>query len=92
MSDMLSVVRRMGRVQQLQRMFGPWGLMGFASGLGAVWQYVLVTLIWSFPNGGPSGALYMYIVSAAGLLLNTLSLAEVASMSEQCNIAFAAGN
>ncbi len=75
-----------------QRMFGPWGLMGFASVLGAVWQYVLVTLIWSFPNGGPSGALYMYIVSAAGLLLNTLSLAEVASMSEQCNIAFAAGN
>lgn len=54
--------------------------MGFASVTGAVWQYVLLTLIWSFPNGGASGAFYMYIVCAIGLMLNTLSLAEMASM------------
>ena len=74
-------MQRMGRVQQLRRMFGPWGLMGFASVTGAVWQYVLITIIWSFPNGGPSGALYMFIVCCVGLLLNTLSLAEMASMA-----------
>ena len=55
--------------------------MGFACVTGAVWQYVLLTLIWSLPNGGPSGAIYMYIVCAFGLMLNTLSLAEMASMS-----------
>ncbi|KAK5164740.1 uncharacterized protein LTR77_009403 [Saxophila tyrrhenica] len=73
---------RMGKVQQVKRYFGPWGLMGFASVTGAVWQYVLLTLIWSFPNGGASGAFYMYIVCAVGLMLNTLSLAEMASTSE----------
>ncbi|KAK3691335.1 hypothetical protein LTR37_018696 [Vermiconidia calcicola] len=74
-------MKRMGRVQQLQRMFGPWGLMGFASVTGAVWQYVLLTMIWSLPNGGPSGALYMFLVCAVGLMLNTVSLAEMASMA-----------
>lgn len=58
----------------------PIGFDGFASVTGAVWQYVLLTLIWSFPNGGASGAFYMYIVCAIGLMLNTLSLAEMASM------------
>lgn len=65
----------------LQRYFGSWGLMGFASVTGALWQYVLSTFIWSLPNGGPSGALYMVIVCAVGLMLNILSLAELASMS-----------
>jgi len=61
-------------------MFGPWGLLGFASVIGAVWQYVLITLIWSLPNGGASGALYMFLVCCVGLMLNTLGLAEMASM------------
>ncbi|KAK5678205.1 hypothetical protein LTS10_009375 [Elasticomyces elasticus] len=45
-------MKRMGRPQQLQRIFGPWGLMGFASVTGAVWQYVLITLIWAPSAGG----------------------------------------
>lgn len=53
--------------------------MGFASVAGALWQYVLLTLIWSLPNGGPSGALYMFLLCAIGLMFNTLSLAEMAS-------------
>ncbi|KAK5128107.1 hypothetical protein LTR08_004199 [Meristemomyces frigidus] len=72
---------RMGKVQELRRYFGPWAMVGFASILGCAWQYVLITLIWSLPNGGSAGAVYMYLVCCVGLMLSTLSLAEMASMA-----------
>ena len=65
-----------------QRYFGPWATVGFSSVLGCAWQYVAITLIWSLPNGGPTGAVYMYLTCCFGLMLATLSLAEMASMYE----------
>jgi len=55
-------------------------MVGFASILGCAWQYVLITMLWSLNNGGPAGAIYMYLVCCVGLMLSTLSLAEMASM------------
>lgn len=63
-----------------QRHFGPWATIGFSSILGCAWQYVLITMIFSLPNGGPAGAVYMYLTCCVGLMLATLSLAEMASM------------
>ena len=64
----------------VQRYFGPWTMIGFASILGCAWQYVLITMPWSVVNGGPAGAVYMYLLCCVGLMLSTLSLAEMASM------------
>lgn len=64
-----------------QRTFGPWALIGFASILGCAWQYVLITVIWSLPNGGPAGAVYMFLACCVGLLLSTVSLAKMASIA-----------
>lgn len=65
---------------EFQRYFGPWATIGSSSILGCAWQYVLITMIFSLPNGGPAGAVYMYFTCCVGLMLATLSLAEMASI------------
>ncbi|GAB7354834.1 hypothetical protein MBLNU459_g5215t1 [Dothideomycetes sp. NU459] len=77
----LDDMRRMGKIQQLRRNFGPVAIVGFASVLGCAWQYVLITMVFSLTNGGPAGAIWMYLVCCIGLLLSTISLAEMASMA-----------
>ncbi|KAF7196869.1 Choline transport protein [Pseudocercospora fuligena] len=72
---------RMGKIQDLRRYFGPWAILGFASILGCAWEYALITVIWSLPNGGPAGAAYMFLACIVGLFLSTLSLAEMSSMA-----------
>ena len=71
----------MGKVQELRRFLGPWAILEFASILGCAWQYVLITLIWTLPNGGPAGAVYMFLACCVGLMLSKLSLAEMSSMA-----------
>lgn len=67
----------MGKLQELKRYFGPWAIVGFASILGCAWQYALITTVFSLPNGGPAGATYMFLACCLGLMLATLSLAEM---------------
>ncbi|KAF2772174.1 GABA permease [Teratosphaeria nubilosa] len=74
-------MHRMGKLQELKRTFGPWAIIGFASILGCAWEYALITVVWSLPNGGPAGAAYMWIACCIGLGLSTVSLAEMASMA-----------
>jgi choline transport protein len=38
-------------------------------------------MLWSLPNGGPAGAVYMFLACCVGLSLSTLSLAEMSSMA-----------
>ncbi|GAB7354835.1 hypothetical protein MBLNU459_g5215t2 [Dothideomycetes sp. NU459] len=38
-------------------------------------------MVFSLTNGGPAGAIWMYLVCCIGLLLSTISLAEMASMA-----------
>jgi choline transport protein len=68
------------KVYHQQRYFGPWATIGFSSILGAAWQYTLIGMIWSLPNGSLAGTIYMYLTCCMGLMLTTLSLAEMASM------------
>lgn len=72
---------RIGRVQELKRQFGPLAMIGFAVVLGSTWQAVLADTLFSLGNGGAAGTVYMYIVASFGLMLTTLSLAEMASIA-----------
>lgn len=63
-------------------------MLGFAVVTGAVWQYVELTLLWSLPNGGPAGAVRMFAICCIGLLLNTMCLAEMASMGKKHLLSF----
>ena len=55
--------------------------MGFASVLGAAWQSVLISFVFSLGNGGPTGTVVMYLVTIFGLFMISLSLAEMGSIA-----------
>lgn len=59
----------------------PVSIAGYVVVLGNTWEFAVVTSTFGLSNGGTAGALWMTIVVICGMMLNVLSLAEVASMA-----------
>ncbi|KAF2167695.1 hypothetical protein M409DRAFT_65823 [Zasmidium cellare ATCC 36951] len=72
---------RVGRKQELKRQFSPLAMIGFSMVMAVTWQATLFVTTFSLPNGGPAGAVIMYLFTAVGLTFTSLSLAEMASIA-----------
>ncbi|KAK4505064.1 hypothetical protein PRZ48_003027 [Zasmidium cellare] len=72
---------RMGRKQELKRQFSPLAMIGFSLVMAVTWQATLFGTAFSLPNGGPAGAIIMYLFVVVGLTFTSLSLAEMASLA-----------
>jgi choline transport protein len=73
-------MRELGRPQQLHRQFKTRSLVGFTVTLGATWPYAIVSTPISLANGGPAGAIWMFVLTAIGFGSVVTSLAHAASM------------
>jgi choline transport protein len=49
--------------------------------LGSTWEFALLGALFSLPNGGPAGAIWMYFITAFCFYFVMLSLAEMTSMA-----------
>ncbi|XPT02469.1 hypothetical protein M3J09_011587 [Ascochyta lentis] len=74
-------MHRMGKVQELRRNFKFWSIFGYSMILMATWENTLTTLIIPLTNGGTGGAIVMFLVTAMGMGLVIISMAEMASMA-----------
>ncbi len=72
---------RMGKVQQMQRIFNLFPMVSFSIILMASWEIALGASVISIFNGGVAGTLYMYIVCWGGFLAVYSSMAEMGSMA-----------
>lgn len=72
---------RMGKVQQMQRIFNLFPMVSFSIILMASWEIALGASVISIFNGGVAGTLYMYIVNWIGFLAVYSSMAEMGSMA-----------
>ncbi|KAG9203869.1 hypothetical protein G6514_002030 [Epicoccum nigrum] len=72
---------RMGKQQELRRNFGLVSIFGYSMILMATWENTLTTLFIPLTNGGPGGAIVMFLVTAVGMGLVVVSMAEMASMA-----------
>jgi len=68
-------------VYHQQREFGTLALACFGLITNASWPYAFFNLSIPLSNGGPAGMLWLTIVSAVGIFLCDISLAELASMT-----------
>ncbi|KAF2994471.1 hypothetical protein E8E13_000464 [Curvularia kusanoi] len=71
---------RMGKQQELRRNFGLVSIFGYSMILMATWENTLTTLFIPLTNGGPGGAIVMFLVTTIGMGLVVVSMAEMASM------------
>ncbi|KAF2719257.1 amino acid transporter [Polychaeton citri CBS 116435] len=72
---------RMGKKQQMKRIFKLWPMFGFSMILTSSWEGLLGANTIALYNGGVSGAIYMYIICWIGFLAVYASMAEMASMA-----------
>lgn len=49
--------------------------------LGLTWEFSLVLAVFSLPNGGPAGSIWMAVIVSSGMSMVVLSMAEMASMA-----------
>ncbi|KAK5171856.1 uncharacterized protein LTR77_003492 [Saxophila tyrrhenica] len=68
---------RMGKVQQMQRIFNLFPMVSFSIILMASWEIALGASVISIFNGGVAGTLYIYIVCWIGFLAVYSSMAEM---------------
>lgn len=76
LKDML----RMGRTQEMRRVFRQFSLISFGCLSQCTWEFVLLNNNQALQAGGPALLFWSYIWSFAGSLLVTASLAEMCSM------------
>ncbi|KAL5114625.1 hypothetical protein ACEQ8H_007470 [Pleosporales sp. CAS-2024a] len=74
-------MQRMGKTQEFQRNFRFVSIFGYSMILMATWETVLTTLIIPLTNGGPSGAIFVFMGTAVGMGFVITSMAEMASMA-----------
>jgi choline transport protein len=72
---------RMGKVQQMQRIFRLFPMVSFSIILMASWEIALGATVISIYNGGLAGTIYTYIVCWIGFLTVYSSMAEMGSMA-----------
>lgn len=72
---------RMGKVQQMQRIFRLFPMVSFSIILMASWEIALGASVISIYNGGLAGTIYMYVVCWIGFLAVYSSMAEMGSMA-----------
>ena len=71
---------RFGRKQQLRRNFNLISIIGLTCTLMITWEGYLSTFQSGLANGGPAGLVYGYLFSWVGSMIQTLVMAEMASM------------
>ncbi|KAK5130278.1 hypothetical protein LTR08_002238 [Meristemomyces frigidus] len=74
-------MRRLGRKQEVKRRFRFFSIIGYMVILASTWESALVTTIFSLPNGGTAGTIWITFIGACGMFTSTLSMAEMASIS-----------
>ncbi|KAJ3578905.1 hypothetical protein NPX13_g1661 [Xylaria arbuscula] len=72
---------RLGKKPVLRRNFGFLAILGFSCTVLITWEGILVLFISAYQNGGPSGAIYGYIVVWVGTLSIFATLSELVSMA-----------
>ena len=72
---------RMGKVQQMRRIFRLFPMFSFCMILMASWEIALGASTISLFNGGTAGTVWMYIVCWIGFLAVYSSMAEMGSMA-----------
>lgn len=72
-------MQRLGRVQEVRRRFRFFSIVGYMVILASTWESVLINSVFSLSNGGTAGAIWLTLVACFGMLLSTLSMAEVDS-------------
>ncbi|KAF2963010.1 hypothetical protein GQX73_g10559 [Xylaria multiplex] len=72
---------RLGKKPELRRNFGFLAILGFSCTVLVTWEGILVLFLLAYQNGGPSGAIYGYIVVWAGTLSIFATLSELVSMA-----------
>ncbi|KAK6845408.1 amino acid transporter [Apiospora arundinis] len=74
-------MHRLNKKQQLRRNFRFVSIVGYAVIIGSSWQFSLIVAGVSTLNGGPAGAIWMFFATCVGMMMCTLSMAEMASMA-----------
>ncbi|KAG8623576.1 hypothetical protein KVT40_008552 [Elsinoe batatas] len=72
---------RMGKKQEMRRSFQFFSIWGYAVILGNTWEFALVTGVLSLTQGGPAGAIWMFLATCFGMFFVMLSMAEMASIA-----------
>ncbi|PSK55252.1 Choline transport protein [Elsinoe australis] len=72
---------RMGKKQEMRRTFQFFSIWGYAVILGNTWEFALVTGVLSLTQGGPAGAIWMFLATCFGMFFVMLSMAEMASIA-----------
>ncbi|KAF2395912.1 amino acid transporter [Trichodelitschia bisporula] len=73
-------MRRMGRKQELNRLFSVTTLVGYAVMVAMTWPFGMITGAYSLMNGGPAGVVWVFLAVCVGLFTVVLSMAEMASI------------
>ncbi|PNS17723.1 Choline transport protein [Sphaceloma murrayae] len=74
-------MHRMGKKQEMRRTFDFFSIWGYAVILGNTWEFSLVTGVLSLAQGGPAGAIWMFLTTCFGMFFVMLSMAEMASIA-----------
>ncbi|KAF2155465.1 putative GABA permease [Myriangium duriaei CBS 260.36] len=74
-------MRRMGRVQEVRRVFRSYSLFSYTCIVMSTWEYLVFSLTAGLTNGGRGGLFWSYLIELALISLVTASLAEMASMA-----------
>ena len=72
---------RLGRKQVMKRRFRFFSIVGYMVILASTWESVLVASIFSLPNGGRAGTVWLTLIASCGMLTSMLSMAEVSSIA-----------
>ncbi|KAF7511450.1 hypothetical protein GJ744_004639 [Endocarpon pusillum] len=73
-------MRRMHKPQELNRVYSVVTLVGYAAIIGMTWPFALITGTLSLTNGGPAGAIWVFLGVCFGMFMCVLSMAEIASI------------
>ncbi|GAM91342.1 hypothetical protein ANO11243_093910 [Dothideomycetidae sp. 11243] len=74
-------MKRMGRVQEVRRVFRSYSLFSYTCIVMSTWEYLAFSLSAGLTYGGRGGLFWSYIVEFGLIMLVTASLAEMASMA-----------
>ncbi|KAK5115262.1 hypothetical protein LTR62_001462 [Meristemomyces frigidus] len=75
-----TAMAELGKVQQLQRNFGFWTMLGLTASMMCTWEAVFFANSTAMLNGGPATLVYGFIYAILGALSTAASLGEMASM------------
>lgn len=75
---------RMGKKQEMHRVFHQVSLLSFTAILMASWEWMLLANTQGLVDGGRAGLFWSYIWVFVGFGLTVASLAEMASMAPTC--------